>query len=144
MTSPLFNMRSKVIVVTGGAAGIGYATAALLVSQGAKVAIANINQTKLDEAEAELRAQCKEGGEIMATLVDVRSRADVDGWIEGVVKKWGKLDGAVNMAGIIPKCIFTERVEDLNDEDWQLVIDVRASSSACFFDALLGIGRLDR
>ncbi|KAF2019821.1 NAD(P)-binding protein [Aaosphaeria arxii CBS 175.79] len=117
-------MTSKVIALTGGAAGIGLATASLLVSQGAKVAISDVNATNLRTAEASLREQCKDGGEILATVVDVRRRDQVDGWIAEVVEKFGKLDGAANLAGVIPKSINIERVEDLNDEDWQFVLDV--------------------
>jgi NAD(P)-dependent dehydrogenase (short-subunit alcohol dehydrogenase family) len=62
----------------------------------------------------------------MATKVDVRVREEVDGWIEEVVQKWGKLDGAANLAGVIPKSINVERVEDLNDADWKFVLDVRS------------------
>jgi NAD(P)-dependent dehydrogenase (short-subunit alcohol dehydrogenase family) len=56
--------------------------------------------------------------------VDVRKVSEVDGWIDATVAKFGKLDGGINMAGVIPKVINIERVEDLNDEDWKFVIDV--------------------
>lgn len=124
MTSPFFNMRGKVIAITGGAAGIGYATATLLVAQGAKVAISDVNATNLQKAEEELQAQCQDGGEVLATVVDVRKREQVDGWVDEVVERFGKLDGAANLAGVIPKSINIERVEDLNDEDWKFVLDV--------------------
>jgi NAD(P)-dependent dehydrogenase (short-subunit alcohol dehydrogenase family) len=124
MTSPLFNMRGKVIAITGGAAGIGLATAHLLVAQGAKVAISDVNKSALDSACTSIQASCQDGGAILATAVDVRKRGDVDGWIAEVVQKFGKLDGAANLAGVIPKSINIERVEELNDADWQFVLDV--------------------
>lgn len=124
MAPPIFNMRDKVIAITGGAAGIGLATANLLVSQGSKVAISDVNQANLEKAEDDLKSKCQDGGEIMATQVDVRKRNEVDNWIDDVVKKFGKLDGTANLAGVIPKSINIERVEDLNDADWQFVLDV--------------------
>ncbi|KAJ4290265.1 hypothetical protein N0V90_010480 [Kalmusia sp. IMI 367209] len=129
MMPPIFNLRSKVVAITGGSSGIGYATAALLVSQGARVAIMSNSSTKLSKAHASLRDLCQDGGDILATRADVRKREEVDAWIDEIAEKWGKLDGAVNMAGVIPKCIFTERVEDLNDEDWQSVIDTNLTGT---------------
>jgi NAD(P)-dependent dehydrogenase (short-subunit alcohol dehydrogenase family) len=124
-TSPLFHMSRKVIAITGGAAGIGFAAASLLVSQGARAAISDVNKTNLDAALASLQKLCADGGEVMATKVDVRVREEVDSWIDEIVRRWGKLDGAANLAGVIPKSINVERVEDLNDADWNFVLDVR-------------------
>ncbi|KAF2184103.1 NAD(P)-binding protein [Zopfia rhizophila CBS 207.26] len=117
-------MAGKVIAITGGAAGIGLATAHLLVTQGAKVAISDANKANLEKAAADLKTKCQGGGKIMATQVDVRRRDQVDNWIDEIVSTLGKLDGAANLAGVIPKSINIERVEDLNDEDWQFVLDV--------------------
>ena len=121
---PLFHLGTKVIALTGGASGIGLSTASLLVSQGAKVSICDSNSTTLSSALSLLQSQCRDGGEVLATRVDVRKREEVDAWIAEVVAKWGKLDGAANLAGVIPRGINVERVEEMGEEDWGFVLDV--------------------
>jgi NAD(P)-dependent dehydrogenase (short-subunit alcohol dehydrogenase family) len=119
-----FDITDKVIAITGAASGIGLETAKLLASQGAKLSICDLNETALSEKVAEISACSLSPTNILSTVVDVRSPSSVNAWIAITVSTFGKLDGAVNMAGVIPKCINIERVEDLNDEDWKFVIDV--------------------
>lgn len=116
-----FNVKGKVIALTGAAQGIGYATTELLTSQGAIVSMADVNETTLLEAAERLT---KAGGTVMTTVVDVRDEKQVDEWILKTVEKYGKLDGAVNLAGVVPNCINKERVEEHNTPDWKFVIDV--------------------
>lgn len=116
-----FDIKGKVIAVTGAASGIGLQTATLLAAQGAHVSIADVSEVPLQEVAARLMA---DGGNVLSTVVDVRDDKQVDAWIKKTVEKYGKLDGAVNLAGVIPKSINVERVEDLNNEDWKFVLDV--------------------
>jgi len=121
--APNFDIKGKVIAITGGSGGIGFATAELLTSQGAKVSIADVSEKALAEASEKIKV-ANHPGDLLTKTVDVRKVDQVDAWIKETVAKFGKLDGAVNLAGVIPKVINIERVEDLNDEDWQFVIDV--------------------
>ena len=116
-----YDIGGKVIALTGGASGIGLQTAILLASQGAILSMADISEGPLKEVAAKIEST---GGKVLATVVDVRDDKQVDAWIKATVEKFGKLDGAVNLAGVIPKCINVERVEDLNNEDWKFVLDV--------------------
>lgn len=117
----LFDFKGKVIAITGGAQGIGLATAQLLSPAGAKLSLADVNEEALTKVVADLTAA---GGQVIGVKVDVRDSAQVDSWIAQTVEKFGKLDGAVNLAGIIPKNINIDDVETLNNEDWQITIDI--------------------
>jgi NAD(P)-dependent dehydrogenase (short-subunit alcohol dehydrogenase family) len=116
-----FSISGKVIALTGGASGIGLQTAILLASQGAIVSIADLSEAPLKEVEAKITAS---GGTVLTAVVDVRDDKAVDAWIATTVAKFEQLDGAVNLAGVIPKSINVERVQDLNNEDWKFVLDV--------------------
>lgn len=119
-----FDVKGKVIAITGAGSGIGLETAKLLARQGCKVSLADVNEAALAEKCKEIQAEASDPSDIISTVVDVRVPKQVDDWIAATVAKFGKLDGGINMAGVIPKCINIERVEDLNDEDWKFVIDV--------------------
>jgi NAD(P)-dependent dehydrogenase (short-subunit alcohol dehydrogenase family) len=127
--APNFDMAKKVIAITGGSGGIGLATAQLLLSQGANVSIADISQSALDSASETLTA-ANYPGQLLTTVVDVRKVSDVSSWITKTVKQFGKLDGAANLAGVIPKSINIEKVEELNEEDWTFTIDVNLTGGA--------------
>ncbi|KAK3113100.1 hypothetical protein LTR53_009948 [Teratosphaeriaceae sp. CCFEE 6253] len=116
------DMLGKVFALTGGASGIGLATARALHIRGASVAIADVDQAALDEASELLGPQVED--RLLFTRIDVSKRRDVDSWIEAVVEKFGKLDGAANCAGIIGKHHGTRMVQELDDEQWDLILAV--------------------
>ena len=76
------------------------------------MAIADVDTAALDRGADFFKDRC------MFTKVDVSKRADVDGWIEAVVTKFGKLDGKANCAGIIGKHRGTRGVAELDDGQW--------------------------
>lgn len=119
-----FDIKGKVIALTGAASGIGFETAKLLAAQGARLSLADLNLEALEAKTKEIAAGAPSADNILSTVVDVRKPDQVDAWIAATVAKFGKLDGSVNLAGVIPKVINIERVEDLNDEDWHFVMDV--------------------
>ncbi len=85
----------KVCVVTGGASGIGLATARALAAEGGRVAIADIDEAAAGRATAEL------GGSAAAFAVDVTDEASVERLYAGVVERFGRLDVCHNNAGIL-------------------------------------------
>lgn len=121
--APNFDLKDHVVAITGGSGGIGYATAQLLLSQGAKVSIADVSDAALKEAVTTLEGE-KHSGQLYAQVVDVRKPEQVNDWVKQTVEKFGKLDGACNLAGVIPKGINKDRVEEMPDDEWHFVTDV--------------------
>jgi NAD(P)-dependent dehydrogenase (short-subunit alcohol dehydrogenase family) len=121
--APNFDLKDHVVAITGGSGGIGYATAQLLLAQGAKVSIADLSEAALKNAVATLEGE-KHLGQLYSQVVDVRKPDQVNDWIKRTVEKFGKLDGACNLAGVIPKGINVDRVEDMPDDEWNFVVDV--------------------
>ncbi|KAF2099269.1 3-oxoacyl-reductase [Rhizodiscina lignyota] len=117
-----FDITGKIIAITGAGSGIGFQTSLLLAEQGAYLSVADVNEQALEEKVKEIENVSK--GKVLSTVVDVRDHKQVDAWIEKTVKEFGKLDGAVNLAGVIPKGINKERVQDQDIDDWHFVMDV--------------------
>lgn len=89
-------IQGKVIVVTGGASGLGAATATHLVEQDAKVILVDMNQ----EQGNALQQQLGEQGEFVQ--LDVTDEQAVEAFFDYVENKYGQLNGLVNCAGIAP------------------------------------------
>ncbi|RMZ91358.1 hypothetical protein DV736_g1388, partial [Chaetothyriales sp. CBS 134916] len=115
--------QGKVIAVTGAASGMGLATAQLLASRGAHVSLADLNEERLQKARLTLSVSDDDERHLY-TVVDVGKTASVDAWIEATVQKFGRLDGAVNMAGVIIKAT---PIVDASDKDWEFVMGVNAT-----------------
>ena len=88
-------MKDKVVLVTGGATGIGKATALRFAEEGAKVAICDVNAALGQETVKLL------GDEAMFHAVNVANREEVQNWIEAVAARHGRIDVLVNNAGVL-------------------------------------------
>jgi NAD(P)-dependent dehydrogenase (short-subunit alcohol dehydrogenase family) len=87
------DMRGKVVLVTGGASGIGAATCRLLAQAGASVVVADCNEAHAGIVAAELP-------DAMSLAVDVSDAGDCERMIAAIAERHGRLDGAFNNAGI--------------------------------------------
>lgn len=112
----------KVAFVTGGASGIGEAIAHQLADRGAKVVVADL---KLDAAQSVVDAIKGKGGEAAAVAVDVGKIDQVEKAVQFALDTFGKLDVAVNNAGIGGAAA---PLGDYSFEDWHKVIDVNLNS----------------
>jgi NAD(P)-dependent dehydrogenase (short-subunit alcohol dehydrogenase family) len=115
-------LAGKVIAITGAASGIGLATAKILASRGATLSLADLQEKALSQTASHIL-------ETYNTLVhtfalDVRSRDAVDSWIAETVERFGRLDGAANLAGVIGKSIGVKGVADTDEDEWDFIIAV--------------------
>jgi len=96
----------KVVAITGGARGIGKATAKALVGKGCRVAIGDVDLALAEQTAAEL------GGGAIALPLDVTDRTSFASFLERTESQLGPLDVLVNNAGIMPVTPFVEESEE--------------------------------
>ena len=111
------DFKGKVVIVTGGARGIGREIALSFARYGAKVAICDLNEDALKDT---VEAIGKAGGEGMYILANVTAAEDVDNLVDKVVDKWGRVDILVNNAGITRDGLLIR----MKEEDWDAVLGV--------------------
>jgi 3-oxoacyl-[acyl-carrier protein] reductase len=99
-------MDGKVCVVTGGASGIGRATAVALAGAGARVVVADVDEAGLDETVG----QC--GNNAFAVPTDVRSSASINALVATAIERFRRFDVMANIAGIIGLAPLVELTED--------------------------------
>lgn len=107
----------KVAVVTGGASGIGKATAEKFMEEGAKVAIIDVSKRVGEEAVSEMKAK---GFDPLLLIGDVTRSSDVKRMVREVRDRFGRIDVLFNNAGILVE----GTVEEVSEEDWDRIMAV--------------------
>jgi NADP-dependent 3-hydroxy acid dehydrogenase YdfG len=100
------NLRGKVVAITGGARGIGKATATALVGKGCRVAVGDLDLPLAEETATGL------GGGTIALPLDVTDRGSFAAFLDAAELELGPLDVVVNNAGIMPVTPFAEESDD--------------------------------
>ena len=117
------NLEGKSALVTGGASGIGRATALAFAREGARVAVADILEEAAQRTVSEIEAM---GGQALAIACDVTDDDAVKAMIVRTVDAFGSLDCTFNNAGIAPYQVNAggQKIADVAPEAWRRLIDV--------------------
>jgi NAD(P)-dependent dehydrogenase (short-subunit alcohol dehydrogenase family) len=115
------DLRGRVVVVTGGASGIGRASALAFASAGAHVVVADLNRERAAEVTTEASAL---GPEALACVCDVTSTDDLTAVRDAAIGRFGQVDVVMNNAGV---AIFCSPLRTPT-ETWQRLIDVNLLS----------------
>lgn len=110
-------LENRVIIITGASSGIGEATARKLSTHGASVVLMARSEDKLEELKETI---IKSGGKALVATGDVTKRDDFKKVVSKAVKEFGKVDGLINNAGLMPLSF----VEKLKTDEWDKMVDV--------------------
>ena len=111
--------KNKVCLITGAGSGIGAATAIAFAKEGAKVIAADINENAAREIADKIKVS---GGEAMAVHVNIADKVSVQNMITAAVQKYGRLDCAVNSAGIAGK--LTASLHEYPEDEWMNMMQI--------------------
>ena len=118
------NLSNRVAIITGGAQGLGKATAGMLIQAGAKVGV-NYFDDEAGVGKKRAKKVVAEWGDSALVLpADVRSREEMGAFFAAVQEKFGRVDFLVNNAAILRD----KTVKNLADEDWAAVIETNLSA----------------
>lgn len=112
-------LRGRAAVVTGGAKGIGLATAVTLAQSGVHVTVLDVDRAATKESEA------ASNGQITGRIADVSDSASLRSAIDDAADRYGRLDYLVSAAGIIRYGL----IGDFSERDWDAVIGVNLSGA---------------
>ncbi len=121
-------LMDKVAIVTGGGQGIGKGIALMFAKEGAKVAIAQRTEAKLEQTVREVEAL---GGQVLAMSADVGKAHDVKALVEATVERFGGLDILVNNAGVGLEAPVDE--VDMADYDRLMDTNLKGMYLGCHF-----------
>jgi 3-oxoacyl-[acyl-carrier protein] reductase len=129
-TEIMGDLEGRIALVTGGAQGIGRAIAEELAAAGATLALADVNEAKLAETVAELKAQ---GIDATAFTVNVSSEESIEAGAKAILEKFGKVEILVNNAGITRDNLMLR----MKRADWDLVLNINLTGAFLLTQALL-------
>ena len=124
------DLQGRIALVTGGAQGIGRAIADELAAAGAVIVLADVNEAKLAETVAEMKAQ---GVDAYAFTVNVSSQESIEAGAKAIIEKFGKVEIIVNNAGITRDNLMLR----MKRADWDLVLSINLTGAFLLTQSLL-------
>jgi NAD(P)-dependent dehydrogenase (short-subunit alcohol dehydrogenase family) len=110
-------LEGQVAIVTGGGRNIGEATCKLLASEGARVAVIDMDRGRGEKVADDIR---KAGGDAIAVVANIALESDVQAMVKAVAAKWNRIDILVNNAAITD----LKTVLEITKEEWDAVLAV--------------------
>lgn len=126
----LSDMSGKAALITGGAAGLGKATAVLLARAGADVALVDINLEALEQTAAEIRQL---GVRVLPLALDISKAENCRQAVANTVAEFGRLDSLCNVAAVF----LPAHASSMSDDDWDLTLAVNLSAPFRLIQAAL-------
>lgn len=124
-------LEDKVAIITGATAGMGKAMAELFSQEGASVVLFARREERLQNLVSEIE---KKGGKAVYYAGDVTSQEDIDNLVDLAMKEYGKIDIAINNAGIMDNF---KTIVNVDDDLWEKVIDVNVTGPMRLYRAVI-------
>ena len=117
------SINNKVVIVTGGTRGIGFATVKAFLDNGAKVALCGSRENTVNKALTELKAMSS-NYEVLGFYPDLLKISEIESMMDEIENKWGKLDILINNAGISDNVSIYAQ----DDKHFEKVIDINVKA----------------
>lgn len=117
-----YELKEKVVMVTGAGSGIGHDVAIMAARQGARIIVADMNADAAIRTKDEITA---DGGQATSVVVDVTDGPAIDAALDGLPEGYRTLDGLVTCAGVSIPASAT----DMSDEQWNATIDINLTGT---------------
>lgn len=129
-----FDLKDKVVLITGGSRGLGLVLAREFAKEGAKLAICARDGAELEKAKDDLESR---GAEVFEAICDLRSQEDIDRLIGDVCMRFGQIDVLVNNAGVIQ----VGPLDAQNESDFEDALDIHFRAPYRMVKAVLPVMR---
>jgi len=132
-------LEGKVALITGGAAGIGKATAKVFIEQGASVSICDVNEKDGEEAAKDLGCSFSK--------VDISNRQAVQDWVDEIADQFGRIDILINNAGILRDAQLVkvkdgELIKQMAEDDFDAVVSFNCTQAVAPYMIRQGSGTI--